>query len=102
MLRRGTMAHFAANPWLFEFQTVGCEASPGQIFQLAGVADGANCLVASGIAEFFPGTRIGALAFDAINNLPVVDPSFLQQIVLNGEDVNLAVGQFGCVSLLKF
>src|SRR5690348_15131429 len=102
MLRRRTMAHLAANPRLSEFQTVRCEACPGQIFQLAGVADSANSLVAGRVIEFFPRAWIGALAFHSVNDLPVVDPSSLQQVVLNRENVNLSVRQFRGISLLKF
>src|SRR5882762_815584 len=44
----GPVTHFAIDAWLFEFQVIDVETTAFHISQLAGVADGANGLVAGG------------------------------------------------------
>ena len=85
------MTHLTINPRLLELKMINREPHTFYIFQLAGVAHGANGLIAGGTVEFLPFGRVGTLAFRPVNHLPKIDPPLLQQIVLNGKDMNLSI-----------
>src|ERR1017187_226262 len=101
MLRRRTVTHLTVNAWLSKLHIVHVEAAAFYISQLAGVADGADSLIAGGSAEFLPRTQIGAFTRGTIDDPPVIDPPFLQGAVLDWKDMNLAVGQLSGVGLLE-
>jgi len=102
MLERRPMAHFAIDARLLELQIVRFKTSALHIAQLAGVTNRTNGLVAGRSPELFPRAQISPFTPRQINDFPVIDPLFVQCTVLDGKNVNLAVRQFGCVSLLKF
>src|SRR5207302_1535776 len=101
MLRRRTVTHLTVNAWLSKLHIFHVEAAVFYISQLAGVADGADGLIAGGSAEFLPRTQIGAFTRGAVDDLPVIDPPFLQGAVLDWKDMDLAVGQSSGVGLLE-
>src|SRR5712671_6574029 len=101
VLRRRSVTHLAINARLFEFHIVHIEAAAFYISQLARVANRADGLITGGSSESLPGTYVTAFTGTAIDNFPVVDPTFLQRTVLDGKDVNLAAGQLGGVGLLE-
>src|SRR5207302_1885074 len=101
VLRRGTMEHFAVNSGFSELHILHVEAAAFHVSQLAGVTDSANGLVTSSSVEFFPRPQIGSFASRRINDFPVINRLLGQLVVLDGENVNLAVGQLGRVRLLE-
>src|SRR5580704_7895037 len=101
MLRRRAVTHLAANARLFEFHIVHIEAAASYISELAGVANGADGLIAGGRAELLPSGQIAAFTVGAVNDFPIIDPPFLQCTVLDWKDMNLAAGQPGSIGLLE-
>src|SRR5688572_13999043 len=100
MAARRAMTHFAIDAWLAEFEMVRFETTPFRISQLAGVAHSAVGLVAGDGTERLKRPDIGAGRTLRIDNLPEVQPSLVQHVVLNRKNVNLPVGQPRGVGLL--
>ena len=96
------MTHLAIDSRLLEFHIVDVETAAFRIAQLAGMAHGTNCLVASRSIEPLPGARVSALASRAVNHLPEINPLLVQKIVLHRENMNFTVGKFRGISLLEF
>ena len=96
------MTHFAIDARLAEFEMVNFETAAFRISQLTGVAHGAIGLVARDGTEFLKGPDIGAGRTLRIDNLPEVQPSLVEHVVLNRKDMNLPVGQPCGVGLLPF
>src|SRR5258708_31308939 len=99
MLHRRGVAHLAVNARPSELHVFHVEAAAFYISQLAGVANGANGLIACGSAEFLPGAQIGALTPGAINDPPVIDPPFFDGALLDWKDMDLDVRHLGGVIL---
>src|ERR1700682_4611009 len=96
------MTHLTINPWFLEFNLIDVKTPALNIPQLAGMAHGANCLVAGRGIELLPRTRVSALASWAVNHLPEINPLPVQHVVLNREDVDFTIGKSCGISLLKF
>ena len=96
------MTHLAIDSGFLEFHILNVETGVLNILQLAGMADGTNCLVASRSIEPLPGARVSALASWAVNHLPEIDPLLVQHVILNRKYMNFTVRKFRGIRLLKF
>src|SRR5262245_43900773 len=94
------MAHFTVDARFAELQIVSLKSVTSPVLELAGMTDRAIGLVAGGFSEFLETLDIRALRVRLIDNLPKIKPSPIKQAVLKLENVNLAIWQPRCISLL--
>ena len=99
---RRTVARLAVDSRLLELHIICFKAPPLAVFQLTGVTHGAIGMVARCGAERFPRACIRALALRGIDELPEIEPAFMQRVVLNRKYVNLTVRQLRGIGLLPF
>src|SRR6266702_1231677 len=96
------MAHLTSDSGLSKLQAVRRQSAACRISELTCMAYGALILITCRAIESLEVIRVRALCSGSVERSPVINPSLLNQAVLNRKDMNLAIGQFGCVRLLPF